>query len=657
MPDNSRVRVSIVGVVIVALFCSLVARLWFLQMGPEQSLKAKAAALATRTIQTPSQRGRILDAHGVVLAQDVASWAVTLDRNMKRSTRDRVLGQLSELLGKPEKDLLSAYNDLRQSPLKPAILASGIDNDTRLSILVHQDQYPGVGIEQLWQRQYPAAVKYNFDTFAAQVLGYVGEINGDELKKMKRSGYQPGDLIGQSGVEKAYESVLRGVPEIDRIPVDPTGRQIGPAIVVQQGRPGDDVYLAMDADVQNAAEVSLRDGLAYARTLPSDPNHPNTSPRNAAPGGAVVVLNARDGSVVAMASNPAVPPSKWVGGMKQSDLDGYLHDPTNPLLNRATAGQYAPGSTFKLVTSLAETRFNLRTVYTPFDDSGCVHLHSGNFCNDNNTSNGTVALSKALTVSSDTYFYTAGDMFWSDWKNGDAVTGNGLQTQAHDLGFGAKTGIEIDEAPGRIPDPAWKAAFAKVLYKDPVKRQENQDWLPGDDISLAVGQKDVLVTPLQLADAYSTFANGGTEWTPHLAAIVKDPITGKVVKTVAPKSHGTLSFDPLVHDQMLQGFMGAVQQSNGTAYQAFQNFPFSTIPGGVAGKTGTAQVTDLQGNSLAPTSVFVSFFPAAAPQYVVMSLVEQGGHGAAVAAPIVRQVIENILHLPETPFITNGGKD
>src|SRR5436190_21940682 len=142
MPDNSRVRVSIVGVVIVALFCSLVARLWFLQMGPEQNLKAKAAALATRTVQTPSQRGRILDAHGVVLAQDVASWAVTLDRNLKRATRDRVIGQLSELLGKPEKELRSAYTDLRQSPLKPAILESGIDNDTRLSILVHQDQYP-----------------------------------------------------------------------------------------------------------------------------------------------------------------------------------------------------------------------------------------------------------------------------------------------------------------------------------------------------------------------------------------------------------------------------------------------------------------------------------------------------------------------------------
>ena len=312
MSDNSRVRVSIVGVVIVALFSSLVARLWFLQMGPEQKLKAEAIALSTRKIQTQSPRGRILDRRGVVLAQDRAAWALTVDRTTTGTRSDaervRVFGQLSELLSVKQETLQAAYDSPRQSPLVPAIIALDVQLDKRLAILEHQDDYPGVHVELLTVREYPEAEKLHDPTLAAQVLGYVGEIGKEQLKPLKREGYQPGDLIGRDGVEAAYESVLRGTPEIRTVEVDPTQRQIGPDTIVQPGSVGDDVQLTIDAGVQHAAELALQQGIDAARTRQDKTTAATGYTTLKAPAGAVVVLDVRSGAVVAMASNPAFPP-------------------------------------------------------------------------------------------------------------------------------------------------------------------------------------------------------------------------------------------------------------------------------------------------------------------------------------------------------------
>jgi penicillin-binding protein 2 len=659
MSDNSRVRVSIVGVVIVALFSALLARLWFLQMGPERNLKAQTAALYTRQIQTESPRGQILDRHGVVLAQDRAAWAVTIDRKLthKTQTLDRVIGQLSETLCQASpppcndsaKNLKSRFNSVRQSPLLPAVVALDVGIDQRLAILQHRDQYPGVDITQLTVRDYPAATKFHDPEFAAQVLGTVGEIDDAQLKTLKKRGYQAGDSIGRDGIEAAYESSLHGRPEISSIQVDPTGAQIGPATVLQPGAAGNNVYLTLDANVQVAAEKALANGILHARTISDgDKNNPKNY---AAPAGAVVVVDTHDGSIVASASNPSFDPNEFVGGISQEKLDA-LHAPDShqPLLNRVTSGQYAPGSTFKLVTATALTKAGIRGAFTQYEDTGSVRIGGDQqlFTNDNGERNGWVDLSSALTRSSDTYFYTAGDAFWQSYNAGDKAKGAGLQQESRDFGFGQKTGVEIDEAPGRVPDPQWKADFAKALYpKDPTARQQNSIWYPGDEVHLAVGQGDVLVTPLQLADAYAMFANGGTEWQPHFGFQVKDA-KGKVVKTVAPKQLRTMQFDPTVYGQMMAGFVGAVNNPKGTAYNAFQGFAGETV----AGKTGTAQVIGKQA-----TSVFVGMYPAQQPRYVVAALVEEAGHGADVAAPIVRQVLEAILHLPQSQITTTTGKD
>ncbi len=294
------------------------------------------------------------------------------------------------------------------------------------------------------------------------------------------------------------------------------------------------------------------------------------------------------------------------------------------------------------------TRYGVRGAGEVIQDNGSVPLEGTVFKNDNGTRNGSVDLQKALTVSSDVYFYTAANDFWGIWKLGDQQRGLGIQTVAGELGFGKKTGIELAEATGRIPDPAWKTAFAEANYKKGSQELHYASiWYPADLIHAAVGQGDDFVTPLQLVNAYACFANGGTLWTPHVEGSIIDPMTKKAVSSYAPKALGTVAIDPFTRSQMVAGFTGVVNDPAGTAYAPFQG---SLIPGGVAGKTGTA---DVQGK--AASSLFAAFTPIADPHYAVVAVVEQGGHGAQVAAPIVRQVIEALNNLPPTPIPHGNG--
>ena len=631
MSENSRVRVSIVGVVIVALFASLLARLWFLQVGPDRSEAGQIGLLNERSVQTESPRGEIVDRNGVVLVQDRLSWAVTVDRNLGQKTRARVLGQLSELLGRPLSDLKSAYLSAGQSPLLPAVVAHDITVDQQIALDERAADYPGVHVIQLTVRSYPAADQFHDAGLAAQVLGYIGSIPASQLKAYEKRGYQPGDTVGLDGVEAAYESVLRGRPEKITVNVDPRGQQVGAPVKVDPGSVGQTVRLTIDARVQAAAETALQNGMDAARKLPVTQSEPYPAK---ATDGAVVVLDATDGSVIAMASNPTYPLKWWAGGISQTNYS-FLTSPlaNAPLLNRATSGEYAPGSSFKLVSGLAMTKYNMRGAYAPFDDTGSVKIGNLTYSDDDGTAHGTFDLQQAITVSSDVYFYTVGDSFWQAWNlTRNAIPGLGLQAEARQLGFGAPTGFDLSEGSGRVPDPTWKQQFSNLINKDPAAKIANGQWVPGDEVGLAVGQGDVLVTPLQLANAYACFANDGTLLTPHVGMAIENPQT-KQSKPIAPAPRGHVQFDEQVtRPIMQQGFLGVVNNSQGTAYNAFRG-----LNGLVAGKTGTATVV-----GKAPTSVFAAYFPADSPKYVVVAMVAQGGHGAQTAAPIVRQVIQAI---------------
>ena len=546
--------------------------------------------------------------------------------------------------------MLAAYNSKAQSPLLPPVVAHDITVDQQVALEERADDYPGVHVIELTIRSYPAADQFGDAGLAAQVLGYVGSIPADQLSRLEKKGYQPGDTIGLDGVEAAYESVLRGQAERVTVNVDPRGPTGWRA---REGRTGpgrpDRATHDRRAHPVRGRTRAYRKASTAARQLPPDPT---SGLKLTAPAGAVVVLDAQDGSVVAMASNPSYPLKWWVGGISQANYNFLTNAGSNyPLLNRATEGQYAPGSAFKLVTALAMTKYNMRSVYETYNDQGSVTIRGTTYQNDESANNGSVNLQRAITVSSDTYFYTLGFKFWQAYDGGDLNTGLGLQTEAKQLGFGAPTGFDLAEASGRVPDPTWKKNFAKLLYADPVKVQQNSIWYPADQILYAVGQGDGLVTPLQLANAYATFANDGTLLTPHVAMAIENP-TSKQVKPVAPVPHGHVVFDEFTRQIMESGFKGVVQDPAGTAYGAFQGFDFAKMS--VVGKTGTAQV-----NGKGPTSVFASYFPADAPKYVVLALVEQGGHGAATVAPIVRRVIEAIMDpasatKPDVPIGTSA---
>jgi len=631
--DGSRVRLGIVAVVVVALFSALFTRLWFLQVVQTSDVAAAVQTNSVRTVVLPAPRGRILDRNGVVLADNDVVNAITVRRNITPAQRTLVVGRLAEVLQTPAATIEKRLDDPRVSPYTPVPVATNVPFDQLAYVKEHQHDFPGVDAVPLAVRRYKP--------IAAQLLGYVGEINGDELKAHKGQGYTLGDTIGKSGVEQAFEPYLRGTPGYEKLEVDNRGR-VQRVIAHKDPVPGDDVWLTIDANVQALAEESLNQAMVADRAF-QDPAFKTQGFRTfAAPAGSFVMLDATNGSVVAMASLPTYDPNAFVNGIPTATWQ-WLNDPANhyPLTNRAIQGLYAPGSTFKPITATAMLQDGFRSPDTPFDDTGSLKLPDRTFFNDQHARYGTVTLPRALTVSSDVYFYTVGLHFWQLFHAG-SPEGSVLQQVARAYGFGSPTGVALGgEARGRVPDAAWKKAF-NASNPDPVSKAQNSVWNPGDDILLAVGQGDLLVTPLQLASAYATVADNGTRFVPQVVAKVTDP-QGHVVKTFAPEQKQPVALPPGAHDAIMQGLTGVVSDPKGTAYSAFQGFPLAQYP--VAGKTGTAQV-----NGKSTTSVFAAITLPDTPQFVAVSFVEEAGYGAAVSAPIVRRVLDGVYHTAPQPL-------
>ncbi|MGZ4691372.1 MAG: penicillin-binding protein 2 [Acidimicrobiia bacterium] len=630
---ESRVRMSIVGVIVLALFSALFARLWYLQVAASGEYAAAAQSNSVRVINEPPIRGRILDAKGRPLVENRIANVITIDRKLPEAKLKMVVNRLAELLSVSSADIRKKLDDPRVSPYTPVPVAVDVPYAALAYVSEHREDFPGVRAEPL------AIRSYVYGSLAAHVLGYVGEINQAELNAQSKSAnYELGDSIGKGGVELTYESDLRGVPGADRVEVDSTGRVVR-TLTSRKPRPGNDVQLTVDLDVQKLAEDSLAQGLVAARAT-QDKSFKKGFKTLAAPAGSVVVLDATNGSVVAMASNPTYDPNNFANGIP-TPLWQQLNDPKGnfPLIDRVIAGQYAPGSTFKLITAVAGLQSGQITPTKTIDDRGqyAYPTDPGRlFRNDNGARYGRVDLPRAITVSSDVYFYTiGGDLYYR--KRHAIPGGDALQETARQYGFGKATGVGLpNEAIGRVPDATWKQKIHDVnpaAFPYP-------DWLPGDNILSAVGQGDMLVTPLQLANAYAAFANGGTLHEPRLASEVLDA-RGKKVRDLAPINLGQVPVP--ARDAMITGFTGVAEAKGGTAVNVFAGFP----PGLVAGKTGTAQVQGKQ-----PTSLFVGMSPAANPRYIVLAVVEEGGYGAETAAPIVRRIMQGLNGLPLTDVAT-----
>ena len=649
--ESPRLRLGVLAVVMIALFTALFARLWYLQVLSSDDFVEAAEANRIRVVQVEAPRGRILDRNGTVLVDNRVSVVVTVDRVAFSELGDdaaaKMLNRLAAEMtryGSPAtvEQLLERVNDQRYSLYAPVPVAQDVTEELKIYVEEHAELFPSVAVERV------AVRRYAFGSRAAHVIGYVGEINDVELedRASKPKTYIRGNQIGKTGIERIYEDDLRGMPGQTVYEVDANGKPV--RILEDQSRPpipGDDVWLTLDITTQAHSEDLLAEALEAARNRrPSGDN-----PQNEATGGSVVVLDPRNGDVLAMASYPTYDPSDFVNGISSSRW-AYLTDDANhfPINNRAIQGQYAPGSTFKLISGLAAMTSGLRQPTTPFVDTGTYTIDgcSGQQCtfrNAGSTAYGTVDMARAMTVSSDAYFYSIGADFW----NARGQLGEeAMQKTARLFGFNQETGIPLpSEQSGRIPTPEQRR---DQFDANPGLFAE-RNWYTGDNVIMSIGQGDVAVTPLQLANAYATFANGGTRYAPNIASkITRGNNEDSVKRAFEPRINGTVDIPPPFRSAMLDGLIGVTTRDKGTATGVFQGFPHDTYP--IAGKTGTAQV-----EGKADTALFSAFGPAHAPEYQVSVVMESSGFGSTSAAPVARKLFDVFAGVVPPPELQPGG--
>jgi len=635
-PESLRLRLSFLALLALLAFGVLAARLWFLQVMSSEEFENIAVSNTIRVIYEPAPRGRIFDTNGNVLVDNRESLVVTVDRFTfdtefdEDEQEDLVLRLATEIsrAGRLTKifEINDALDDPRYGPLDSVPVADDVTENFEIVLAERADEFPGVGTVIRSVRTYP------YGDLAAHILGYVSLLSEEqyELVADDPKTYRRNDEIGQTGIEASFESVLRGTPGFTRLEVDNVG---DPVAVLAQVDPiaGADVHLTLDIDIQALAEKELLAGLAEARQQETD--DPNDPPFKA-PGGALVVLDPNGSDVLAMASFPTYSPSEFVHGFSE-DRWAQLQDPNNhqPLHNRALAGIYPPGSTFKLFTAYAAMNsgvigergvLDVRTLY---EDAGtyvvpsCEEdvIASCTFRNAEEAIYGPVDLRRAITVSSDVYFYYLGDTM----DRADRFDREGIQRAAQLFGFGAPSGIALPgEGAGRVPSPSAAEAAG-------------EPWRTGDSIVLAIGQGVLGATPLQLANGYATFANGGTLYSPKMVEQVVNPVTGEVLQAFADRVLDQVYLPRSIRLPILEGLLGVTAELEGTAHSAFFGFPHEEWP--VAGKTGTAEVVGQADNSL-----FAAFGPNPNPEYVVVAIMEESGFGASVAAPAVRRVLQPI---------------
>jgi penicillin-binding protein 2 len=626
-------RVGIFGAVALLAFAVLFFRLWSLQVLSGTHYLEAAQNNQLRLVRVDAPRGPILDRNGRVVVSNVAGTEVQLwVSDMPKRGRYALVQRLARVLGIPAVELGRKVDQQGADPLTPITVKTGVGEHEVEYLYEHQADFPGVKIAQTYLRSYPHR------SLAAQILGYVGEISPDELKRLRVNGYEPGDSIGQAGIESAYDTYLRGRAGLDQLRVDSRGRVVSPVVPRQEALPGYGLRLTMDVKLQEAAEQALRYGIGLA----------HKDGHWAANGGAIVALDPSDGAVLAMASSPAYNPSVFVGRGDPRKLAPLL-DPTaakaanTPGLNRAIAGLYPPGSTWKPVTALAGMQEHVFSAYQSLQCTPVAYygLDRQKFTNWNPYVNRPMTLPEALAESCDTYFDDIGNRFYQRGSDGRMR----MQLWARRFGFGKPTGLDIGgEADGLVPTPAWREQTFKSAW--------DRAWNPGDSIQLAIGQKDLLVTPLQMATFYAMLANGGNIVTPYLVSDVEQPggagSPRVVLRRFAPAPPRPSGVDPAALAAVRDGLYLGTHSATGTSSAVFGNF---SIP--VSGKTGTAEkVVPLPGypaDHVEDQSWWCGWGPSQDAKLVVCALIENGGHGSSAAAPAALKVFEQYFHAKAPP--------
>ncbi|WP_030614766.1 penicillin-binding protein 2 [Streptomyces sclerotialus] len=663
---TSRVTVRLVAIQILvfSLLLTLGGRLWYLQIRNGDEYAAEASGNHVQQVVDPAVRGSILDARGVPLADNETRLVVSASRTALMKMDDEgkaVLTRLANVLGMSYTDVKNKVRlcDAKTpqpcwngSPFQPIPITDEATTQQALKIRESSEDFPGISAEPTAVRRYPAPAKAQ----TSQVLGYLSPVTDEEIQKAEHtnSPFLRSDMVGRSGLERTYDSALRGKAGVTRYQVDNLGRVMGKA-KSDPARPGDNVVTSIDARVQAVAEKELHQAMVEARKQ----HDRNTGTNYKADAGAVVVMENKTGRVVSMASQPDYDPNSWVGGISAKDYAKLTGKKSNyPLLNRAIQGQAAPGSIFKVISSSAAVNagypFNGR-----YNCSSSYNVGGQVFKNFESESHGAITLGRALEVSCDTVFY---DLAYKQWvKDGGNKPkkdpADWFYKTAHDFGLGKETGIDLpNEVKGRVPDRQWKKDFWKAnkdswcktgkkdgSYTERIAYEsclEGMKMRAGDSVNYSIGQGDTLVTPIQMATIYAAIANGGTMYDPTIGKAIISA-DGKKVRDIKPQAHGKLPDSPKTLQQIDKALEGVA--TRGTAAWRFQNWPQKQIP--MHAKTGTAEVYGKQ---------TTSWFATYTKDFTIVMTISQGGTGSGASGPAVRKIYDALYGVDAKGKIHKG---
>jgi len=595
--DSNWYKQRIIGILVcvIAAFSILLMRLFFLQVIKGEEFRRLSENNSIRLQNIDPSRGMIYDRGGKLLVDNRPSFDVSIILKDARPVK-KTIKKLSRYIKFPADELMMKIASKKDISLyKPVLLKQDIGRDTMAAVEVHKYELPGIVVNVRPRRQYISRES------AAHLIGYLGEINPGELSSGKFPGCRQGDLIGKFGAEKTYESFLRGKRGGRQVEVNAVG-QIIKVLKTVDSHPGYNFYLTIDHAVQEKAEALL-EGVV----------------------GAAVAMEPATGQILALVSNPSFDQNNFVSGMSKDQWDSLTSDPLKPLTNRAVQGEYAPASTYKIVTAIAGLEEGIIDENTTFICPGYYKFQNREYRCWKKAGHGTMSIVKALAQSCDVFFYNVGQRVGVDR----------LAWYAKECGLASRTGVNLDhEMRGLIPTAAWK------------KRRFGIEWQEGETLSLAIGQGFNLVTPLQMVTLIAEVANGGTRYRPEILKHI-ETAEGKIIRETKPQRIGGLPVSSKTMELVKQGLWEVVNYEKGTARGA-------RIHGvDVSGKTGTGQVISRKEGEdeseeelpdhLKPHAWFVAYAPSESPEIAVAVIVEHGEHGSGTAAPIAKEMIKTYL--------------
>jgi penicillin-binding protein 2 len=622
-------RVAIIGGVALVAFAVIFFRLWYLQVLSGDKYVAEAKNNQLREIKVQAPRGEIVDREGRVLVRNRVGYAVkvTPDRLSEDADERRTLYErLGKLLRMRPAVIERRVDDqLRELPFSTATVKQDVPRETFMYIGERREDFPGVEVEPVFLREYPHG------EIGAHLFGHLGEVSEEDLKDPRYAGVEMGDRVGKAGIEQEYDRYLRGRNGATRVRVDALGNLKG-YLRTRESQQGKQLRLSLDLDVQRAGQAALAGGTGL---------------------GAFAVMDVTNGEVLALGSNPSFDPNLFSKVVRESDYKRLTaEDNGAPLTNRAVAGGYPTGSTFKLVTAVAALQSGLITPDTVLYDSGSLTVGDQVFRNAGDAAYGALALRQALTVSSDVFFYQLGRDMDSRGE------GNALQTWARRLGLGRQTGIDLpEESPGFVPTRAWRDRQYRKFSRCKERRNptpteislgvcgwQDRPWSVGDNVNLSVGQGDLAANPLQMAVAYAAIANEGRVLRPRLGQRIENS-AGQAEQNLEAPMARKLDIPAEYRQAILEGLRGAASAPGGTSTAVFESFPIE-----IAGKTGTAE----KGGGRADQSWYVALAPWPDPKYVVAVTDEAGGFGADTAAPMARLILAELFAVDEQQLVAGG---